>query len=948
MEESPSNIAKFREKSKEMLGTKEKKYPENVDAKRQKPTVDKVMDSKIYKDIIKGPVNKQSNDSKTVITRCTDEEHDLLVESSCRGILVHSKEWEIKDKAIEITTRLLPSLANIEYDSKKKEFCTKNEMNRYEEQLKSTGFGLDISLDFEDIKIGTSHSKEDNSKHDADILTDNVFFAIVDYHYVKTMSLQLSQTQLRLAPLALEEIQKLQKLISKMGYRNRAVKDACCQFIDTFGSHVSIGSVDIGGILKTSTIYDSTTQMTEKKCKDFAKQEHAAYINLMKIANLEASLKIENEQKKETIYIREDTKLQHACSQINYPLNVCNSEEWKKKLINNPGAWCIIRRGSTTGIWNILLNHKDEIRECATIASMIRNAWQETWGQCQIDRLDKVVCVDIESLLENIDRSKIEEIIVKLTMAASLNSRFKEYFPVTKCIPFFRNAVSKRNELQLKYKVHLKVLLGFIDNLKYIEDNEDILNWFLSPLFSCEESVYEYTLRFLTSDLYPIYIDLSFQAKEKHWMIQVNRQIQTEIAYIIKHNCYSLNDEKQCIMFARCAVKLGFDFENMQTTDQQRHKSVEDFFLAVSQENAKSSLTPFLQFKQKIERDFFQALQVSKSISQKCNEQQVYKAFQNDFSDICENCFENAINQRDLETVLLLATLGFDIELRKFRTDQNLLLPSVEKTFQRYAVVWNAGRSDTFSEVVSCYDVISALSSVFVETVEKLEKGFPEFLVKAYLFYNRLRSNICAQLQDTQKEIVNQEECILLEIIISKALQNMENGNIACLESSDDLRILIEDMATSLHKFSKQISLYSRKIPCDQKVFVKFLKECFLSLWQTSRSQLINRCQPDAVRAVKVLDEFFKRELERLCRSSLNMCTTTELVDIRSKILQNICYQSEVNCKAVERFVDIHYSVIKMYLYRFLRFVYLLAEKIDNFIKSLTSSNLDAREGFLS
>lgn len=939
------NLAGLSNKTKNLLDKTDIKKSENKDVERQKPSVNKVRNSQTYKDITEC-ANKQPSKSETAVPRCTDEEFDLLVANCCRGILVHNKEYVVKNEAIETTTKPSLGLSTKQTKTVKKEFCTQIEMNTFEESLKSIGSSLDISLNSEDSSIGTSNHKNNCSKKVKDVVTEKVFIAIAHYSLIAVKSMQLFEQNLKLTPLALREIRKIEELVSNMGKKNKAITDICCKFINTFGSHVCNGNIDVGGILKTSTLYESETKLTVEKCQNLAKRAHAAYIKYMKTAAAEASFYFRDETHKETNMKAEESKLVFSCSQLSYPSEDWNHAEWFKNLLKHPGFWCVIGRGSPTGIWNILLNHSNDISDCYRIAAMLRNAWQTKWNQNPDEGLDQVVQSAISSIsdfigrIENFSRENIVEVIEKLTCCACLNHRFKEYWSVTKFVSFFQNAVTKSNELSLKHKVCLKILLGLLCQSP-LNEQKDVLKWFKSPLFSCKENVFETIIHFMNNALKPIYIDMSYDNAEKHWKSQVNEQITTEIALIIKHHGEHFNDKTQCIYIARCVAKLGFDFEKMQSLYLHGDNPVEKCFLAFSKEKIKMSLSKDLQFEKMIESDFFLAMHISKSIYPRYTELQLYKIFVDDLSDLCEKTLKIAVDQKDLGTVLKIASLGFDINLRKCGADP--LSSIIEQQFQIQVLVWNTQNEHTFFEGLTCYHAISALNSVFMETVETLVTEVPEFIEKVLSFYTGFRLNICSKLADMQTKISTQTECVMLEIIVSRAFQNMKKDKNFQFKSIDDIRVLVKDMASSLNETSKKVSLYSKEIPSDQGKFVKFLKTCFLSLWQNSRTQLSNRCQSDVSHAITVLDDFFKRELKRLCLSSLCLCSEENPVDIRSLTVQKLCNQEKVTYKEVERFLNVHYSKIKRFLMRFFRIFIFLYEKAENAINSATSAYLDSR-----
>lgn len=948
MEDLSSDLAAF--KAKTMFDKTKIEKSGNVTAKKEKQPVNKMRDSQIFKDIKTEFDNKpfkQSAESDISIVYCTAEEHDLLVANCCLGLLVYDKELELKNKAVETTTRPNFELSTEEAINKYAEFCTQVDMHKFEEVLKSAGPLLELSVGSNNLKLGTSHLKNSSSTKLKEDTTENVFIALTSYDFVPVIKFQLFESELRLTSLALKEIRKIEHLISNMGEKNKAIMDSFYKFIETFGSHVSIGSIDVGGIRLMSTTYDSKTQMTFDKCQDIARRAHTGYIKFMKTATAEASYHVESDKNKSTEEITEESNLVHSCTQLGYPFTDCKYEEWKNNLKKHPGAWRVIKRGSPTGIWNILLNHSDDIQGCYRIAAMLRNAWQTKWNQNPDEVLDQEVTCAISSIsdflnndiiLKSFSRKNVVQVIEKLTLCASLNNRFKEYWSVGKFVPFFQHAVSQSNELHLKHKVCLKILLGLLSDLT-LNEHEDIVKWFTSPLFSCRENIFDAIIHFMTNEMKPVYTDISYKDAEKHWKRQVNEQITTEIGIIIKQHGDYFNDNKQCIFIARCLAKLGFDFEKLQRSYRHGDYSVEDFFIAITQKTAKSSDSQDLQFEIKIiDRDFFRALHISKSVYKKYNELQLHQAFVDELSNLCEQTLKETADQIDLGTALLIATLGFDLKLMKFSTDIDPLSSIIEEQFTIYALVWNLQKGHSFSEDLSCYHVISALNSVFIKTVETLEEEVPKCIEEAQSYIFSLRSNILTQLQNTRTKNSVQRDCIMLEIIVSKAFQNMTKNRGFQLNSSREFRILVDDMASSLNKSTKQVSLYSRPIPHNPDPFVVFLRECVLSLWRNSRTQMVNRCQSDTGHEIRVFDEFFKKELECLCSFSLRSCLVTKPGDIRSNIVQNLCNQSTVTCIDAESFLAVHIPRLKWLLMRLISIVQFLYDQADQLANSTISA----------
>lgn len=949
MDDLSSDLAGFKEKTTKKFDKTKIEKSGNVTAKKEKQSVNKVRDSQLFKDIkteFDNKLLKKSSESDISITYCTDEENDLLVANCCLGLLVHNKELKLKNKAVETTTRPTFGLSKKDVIKRNEEFCTQVDMHRFEEGLKSAGPLLELSVGSHNLKLGTYHLKNGSSTKLKEDNTVNVSIAITAYSFVPLITFELFESNLRLTPLALEDIRKIENL-SNMGVKNKAIMDSCCKFIETFGSHVSTGSIDVGGICCLSTTYDSKTKMNIEKCQDIARRAHTGYIQFMKTATAEVSYHAESDKNKATEEITEESKLVHSCTQLSYPLNDCNYAEWSNNLIKHPGAWRVLNRGSPTGIWNILLNHSDDIQGCYQIAAMIRNAWQNKWNQNPDEVLDQVVTCAISSIsdflnndiiLKSFSRKNVVQVIEKLTLCASLNNRFKEYWSVGKFVPFFQNAVSQSNELHLKHKVCLKILLGLLSD-SALNEHEDIVKWFTSPLFRCRENIFEAIIHFMTNAMKPVYTDLSYEDAEKHWKRQVNEQITTEIGIIFKHHGDYFNDNKQCIYIARCLAKLGFDFEKMQRSYLHGDYSVEDFFIAITQKTVKSSASQDLQLENKmIERDFFRALHISKSIYKKYNELQLHQAFFDELSNLCEKTLKETGDQLYLGTALQIATLGFDLQLMKFSPDIDPFSSIIEEQFKIYALVWNLQNGHSFFDDLSCYHVISALNSVFIKTVETLEQKFPKCIEEAQSYIFSLRLNILTQLQNTRTKTSVQRECIMLEIIFSKAFQNMTKKRVFQLNSSREFRILVDDMASSLNKSSKQVSLYPRPIPSNQDPFVVFLRECVLSLWRNSRTQMVNRCKSDTGHEIKVFDEFFKRELEFLCSSSLRSCLVTKPRDIRSNIVQNLCNQSTVTCIDVESFLAVHNSRLKWLIMRIISIFQFLYDQADQLANSTISA----------
>lgn len=934
MADPSSNLAGFSNKTKNLPDNTDIKKSENKAAERQKPSVNKVRNSQTYKDIIECADNKPGT-SETAISRCTDEEFDLLLANCCRGFLVHNKEYLMKNEAIETTTK--PSLGQSTKQMKtvKKEFCTQIEINNFEEGLTSAGSCFDISLCSNESKKGTSNHNNDSSKNVKDAVTEKIFIAIAQYSFVAVKSMQLFEQNLRLTPLALMEIRKIEEQISNLGEKSKAITDLCCKFIDTFGSHVCKGNIDVGGILKTSTLYESETKLTVEKCQNLVKKAHAAYIKHTEAAAAEASFCFTDERNKETNSNAEESKLTYSCSQLSYPLKYWNHAEWSSNLLKNPGTWCVLGRGSPIGIWNILLNHRNEIPDCYRISAILRNAWQNKWNQTPDEELDQIVqrgissIADIISRTENFSQKNVIEVIEKMTRSASLNHRFKEYVSVNKFVLFFKNTVTKSNELSLKHKVCLKILLGLLCQSS-LNEHEDVLKWFKTPLLSCKEHVFDTINLFMNNTLKPIYTDMSYDNAEKHWKSQVNEQITTEIAIIIKQHGEYFNDNTQCIHIARFAAKLGFDFEKMQRSKLQGNIHVKEF-ITFPQEKVKMQVFKDLQFEKMIESDFFRAWHISQSIFPRCNELKLSQVFVQELSDLCEKALKNAVDGIDLGAILLIASLGFNIKLRSF-ADQDPLSSLNLKRFKRHALIWNTQKGHTFVGDLTCHHAMSALDSVFTETVETLEKKNSKFIEMAISFIASLRSKISMQLQNAQTKKSVQRECIWFEVIVSKAFKNIETYKICPLKSSCDIRKLVEDMATCLK--SQQVCLYSKEPPSDQNKFVEFVKEYFFTLWQNSRTQLKNRCQSDDSHAITVLDDFFKGELERLCRSSLSLSSGMTPVDIRSYIVQNLCNQPKVTLKDAEHVINGHSSRIK----RFLMIFIFLYKQTQNTIYSWNSA----------
>ena len=190
------------------------------------------------------------------------------------------------------------------------------------------------------------------------------YFSTVSCDKAVVKSVDITAKHVELTSEVIESLQKIEKTVKECNYESKAHFH---EFFETYGSHVGIGEIELGGVL-VSTAYCAGFQEEERsKVEEIVLEaselslsvgfsEKAGLVELGLGTSFNAAKLHANSSQK---YDSKD--LQTTCvklSKIGGPVEIDDRTEWKTELVKYSSLWKIISRNSPPKpIWKLLKIH---------------------------------------------------------------------------------------------------------------------------------------------------------------------------------------------------------------------------------------------------------------------------------------------------------------------------------------------------------------------------------------------------------------------------------------------------------------------------------------------------------------------------------------------------------------------------------------------------------------
>lgn len=209
---------------------------------------------------------------------------EILVNASggmaLRGVLV-GDECEPKRIVICVPPKvismnpMMPQLSDITEHSSKKQ------SDAFEKAITTMGFGFAVRLKggkwvfSGEADISVKHSKEEEKVSHSH--SQSRFHSLVKYYVVPVAAFEFNPRDLKLSPDVLDELIKLEKLISDKEERTHAI---CHAFFNTYGSHINTGLLHLGGVHMYTATYSSELEQVTDTTKAIVIDAVDAFANM--------------------------------------------------------------------------------------------------------------------------------------------------------------------------------------------------------------------------------------------------------------------------------------------------------------------------------------------------------------------------------------------------------------------------------------------------------------------------------------------------------------------------------------------------------------------------------------------------------------------------------------------------------------------------------------------
>ena len=391
------------------------------------------------------------------------------------------------------------------------------------------------------------------------------YFSVVYCDKAAVKSVDITAEDVELTSDVTESLQNIEKTVKECNYEAEAHFH---EFFETFGSHVGIGEIELGGVL-VSTAY----------CKSFQEEERSKVEGIVSEAS-ELSLSVGFSKAGLEMGLGTSfnaTKL-HAKSSKNYdskdlqttsvelskiggPLEIDDKTEWKKELVKYSSHWRIISRNSPPKpIWELLKNHKHDFEDLRRLTEAMERDWENAQDEDKYSRMIQVrkwvrksncdeenvvsQANDLHQLRKNYPNDRLwqEEVLYSIEVQRVL-TRIVKYLP-TEILSRDRVKSSLRSVLK-RYEQILRISFFNIEEIiRCIEDPEtDIV------LGSFKVENVEKLIKVLKEELGDVDI------QNPSYDLQV---IKKKLQLLMKYWCEKYHDQPPYILTVTLLTSFGF------------------------------------------------------------------------------------------------------------------------------------------------------------------------------------------------------------------------------------------------------------------------------------------------------------------------------------------------------------------------------------------------------
>ena len=237
-------------------------------------------------------------------------------------------------------------------------------------------------------ETGVAEKQEEEGNTELESHEINKYVFREKYFYVPTAVCELDQHTLKLSETVLTELGKLELLIEGTD-SEIAIQDKCEAFLETYGSHINVGTFEFGGIYEWIATYYSKSKVKYETLKTMVQDALTSFVSMSYSSlGISAGGSISGDQVgghaniTETANKSELSKVSLKLTTKGGPQEVSGFfPDWKTGLLQNNSTWSIINRGHDfrkdfVGIWQLIHNHTNHFRNGDKLAQTLQHTWR--------------------------------------------------------------------------------------------------------------------------------------------------------------------------------------------------------------------------------------------------------------------------------------------------------------------------------------------------------------------------------------------------------------------------------------------------------------------------------------------------------------------------------------------------------------------------------------------
>ncbi|XP_072466212.1 interferon-induced very large GTPase 1-like [Notamacropus eugenii] len=323
-----------------------------------------------------------------------------------------------------------------------KEFLSTQEEAMFTESMEKLGFSVSFlakggGWGF-NLEVSTNDTRSSDSREVHKSCSEHTYNCTTKFCYIPLASCHFSQDQLHLSTSALQELKKLEALLTHSSDTETHLKHRCEAFFQRFGSHVNQGPLHLGGVFWWKAVAEGFKAEELQDVKKQASEALDMYIGGSYSGfgvTAAATGNALNSQSQMTSHSTSSTNLlarfQMSVYQTGGPPEVDSFLQWKAGLVASNHIWCVIDRGhQLVPVWDIILsNHRQDFQDPLRLTHCLRDIYTALTGQCgRIQDGEELLSVmeDARFFVEEVKSWEISEPEEKLMKLLDFKQKLRE------------------------------------------------------------------------------------------------------------------------------------------------------------------------------------------------------------------------------------------------------------------------------------------------------------------------------------------------------------------------------------------------------------------------------------------------------------------------------------------------------------------------------------------